>query len=155
MRLRAKRNDPWSKHLSPTKGHFCSLLISNIFCNPLFLDLPSADFVTRLKTQFLSFSMENSLCFVLYPCLQKANGAFGSDLFDWRFSLRIRTVLFLRTSHIYFLRFPSPRFYIRTHTCSDRLRWFRPWIKKFFGLVFHWSVPFLFKFPEFSKWNVS
>ena len=32
---RKNRNDPWSL-LYATKGHFCSLLISNIFCYPLF-----------------------------------------------------------------------------------------------------------------------
>ena len=40
-KIDTKRNDPWSKLLyATTKGHFCSLLVSNIFCNPLFPDLP-------------------------------------------------------------------------------------------------------------------
>ncbi len=38
---RTNRNDPWL-HTRATKGHFCSLLISNIFCYPLFPNLPFA-----------------------------------------------------------------------------------------------------------------
>ena len=49
---------------SAIKGHFCSLLISNIFSNPLFLlnvTLLLTD-NTSPNTKIHSFSMENTTC---------------------------------------------------------------------------------------------
>ena len=65
VRSKTNRNDPWS-YLSPTiKGHFCSLLISNIFCDPLFLLIYLLVSINRnLQTyHFQIFSKENGFCF--------------------------------------------------------------------------------------------
>ena len=56
----------------PTKGHFCSLLISNIFCNPLFPKfLPFASPLQRSKHNHTHFSKENNSCFLLYSFYAK------------------------------------------------------------------------------------
>lgn len=58
----------------PTKGHFCSLLVSIILCDPLFLSLPFALSLDLLNT-LPFFSNKNTVC---YRFSIKAKGeAFG------------------------------------------------------------------------------
>ena len=58
--------------LHTIKGHFCSLLISNIFCDPHFLDLPFAHITTTPKTQLIFyFSKENPSVLFVSVCCQK------------------------------------------------------------------------------------
>ena len=58
------------------KGHFCSLLVSNIFCNPLFPSLPLATSPLHAKPcSFLSQARIPSVSVAPYR-LQKANRFF-------------------------------------------------------------------------------
>ena len=45
------------------KGHFCSLLVSNIFPNPLFRNLPSSSVITTLKTLLNQILKREQTCF--------------------------------------------------------------------------------------------
>ena len=71
LKSRKNRNEPLVTVVIPQlKAHFCSLLISNIFCNPLFLFSPSCLFHIILKTQitFLTFLRRiPSFCFYATP----------------------------------------------------------------------------------------
>ena len=68
---RKNRNEPLVTVVIPQlKAHFCSLLISNIFCNPLFRFSTSCLFHIILKTQitFLTFLRRiPSFCFYATP----------------------------------------------------------------------------------------
>ena len=67
-----KRNDPQPQILT-TEGHFCSLLISNIILNPLFLfHSPLFVKITTPKHSIFYFSSENKLCFPDALLLPKA-----------------------------------------------------------------------------------
>ena len=58
---------------STIKGHFCSLLVSNIFCDPLFPSLPFAHIIYVLKHQ-IPFSLPRlPFVFTHRLCLQKVN----------------------------------------------------------------------------------
>ena len=60
---------------SATKGHFCSLLVSNIFCNPLFPNLPLAFLARRQnthKTLFLFLEDDSLFSFLCYRCKRRA-----------------------------------------------------------------------------------
>ena len=63
--LKKRKKEVTLDHVSlhTTKGHSCSLLISNIFCYPLFPSLPFAFFTTP-ETLFSFFSTENTACFL-------------------------------------------------------------------------------------------
>ncbi len=51
--------------LRTTKGHFCSVLVSNIFCYPLFLSLPFASFSYASKHISFFLSGKYACFFVL------------------------------------------------------------------------------------------
>ena len=105
------------------KGHFSSLLISNIFCNPLFLDLPLASFAQHAKHSFpLSLTRIPFVCF----CLLVAK---GESLLR---SLQVRLVrlecgwfltLLLISNFLKQSLSDPPSDHLLTHTASGRSAW--------------------------------
>ena len=103
-----KRNDPWP-YLSPTiKGHFCSLLISNILCNPLFL-LSASCFVSfDPQTLNIIHSLRRIPFVLILGSSQMANEVFLGPSVIGLPVLNAHTKLtwsiFTFTSHIPYLR---------------------------------------------------
>ena len=71
------RNDPWSRFSHATKGHLCSILVSNIiFGYPPFHGLSFAFFHTLLETFTFSFISLTRIPFVFFQAesFQKTSG---------------------------------------------------------------------------------
>jgi len=101
--------------LYATKGHFCSLLISNIFCNPLFLCLPFASRPFNAQTPFSLFSSGDCSCFFrIGLCLQKANFFDLSEYVLQEFS-QVSTDLNEMTDFLFLLLSQNSRHYQSAH----------------------------------------
>ena len=116
---RTKRNDPWLL-LYATKGHFCSLLISNIFCYPLFHHTPFCSIATTPETLSTFFSTENTTCFLFALLLQKVwDSDFPKACHQRRSELNSWSLLLVRLTNL-FLCVTPPCFFTLS-TCSNRL----------------------------------
>ena len=104
---------------SAIKGHFCSLLISNIFCYPRFLSLPFA-FLSLLQNTLLHFFNKNTVCFDL---LHLSKGEFFCFL---TFSRIFRSELNSQNLQLQLIykRVTPPCFYLPNSPCSNHLSLF-------------------------------
>ena len=118
--------------LHTTKGHFCSLLISNIFCYPLFLRLPVAASLQFVKHIALNFSLRRILTVLNCTCLRKRRGFnfFMKALFCF-----ILTDLFLTLTQIYIKRNTVVYFLFPRTTCQLKFISFH--------ILFSFSAPIL------------
>ena len=102
------------------KGHFCSLLISNIFCYPLF-HRSAVCFIHHIsKTLNYIFSNENTLCFL---CV--CNSAKGESIvFVHGFSTGFMNLF----SHLYITRNTAVYFLLtQVHFSSSSLKAVKPY----------------------------
>ena len=93
--------------LHTIKGHFCSLLVSNIFCYARFRYFPALHLRTFHLTRIIDFSSENTPCIWCFYC-SRAEGAAFSDPFSVRVSVLIHTadilpIYVMRTTAVFFL----------------------------------------------------
>ena len=122
-----------------TKGHFSSLLVSNIFLNPLFLLSTSRFFLQLLNTVFFFLKREIAYCYRLLSALQKVKclGFFKVFARSVRMLFLFSLIHFVVHSHLYQIATRVLFFsLIRTHnSICKRFALSKPL------LCFHWTVP--------------
>ena len=114
---------------NPTiKGHLCSLLVSNILLNPLFLLSTSRYVPFDPKTLFTNFFNKNTVCFFCLLPFAKGESDFSAAIFT---RSDLITPIF---SHFYIMRNTAVYFF----TPIGSLFSFR---RKSPFLIFHRTVP--------------
>ena len=140
---RTNRNDPWLRFSSVIKGHFCSLLISNIIClSSWILCLPFAFHDRILKNLYkiyfgiwislnalLGWFLNNGVSFCIFWFLNTVALTKG----EWWLTLTFDdyTLAFIAWT----ISSDAPVCFM-IPLCSDRLG-----LLKVFVLVYHWTVP--------------
>ena len=124
-----------------TKGHFCSLLISNICCDPLFL-LSTLFYLPHTLKHTSTFLRENNPVFVLCES-QKGEG--GVDLLSGHLCAISSIPLKNRYRHSFC------RFILVSHTHVRSREPGAKSVSKIVGLASHWSLPLFFEMLFFGK----